>query len=373
MCEASDGRLLWSVTDDIQVQLLRDTTHGGPADQPAQVAAALSAFVGAATSTVDVAIYDFRLADDGLVATVVGAFTDAVARGVTVRIAYDAGKPAAGGAAEFAALGADPAPVGTQVWVTQNFAGTGVQLKAIESAPHLMHSKYIVRDAEVEATGAVWMGSTNFTDDAWTLQENNILRIPGGQIAAGYSADFAQLWAAGAIKGTGAGDTTGSTDALGWDFSPGDGAGIDAALTARIAAATTDIRIGAMVLTSHAMLAALAMAIDRGVTVSGVYDSGQMDPIVKRWRQTAADAGVIADWDAVSAKMSAKGSTPYSPTSPHDFMHLKVLVTDGILTTGSYNFSANAEKNAENQVHTTDETLVATYRQFLDDVAATYA
>ncbi|KHK97778.1 hypothetical protein LK09_09755 [Microbacterium mangrovi] len=361
------------MTDDIQVQLLRDTTHGGSADQPGEVASALAAFVGAATSTVDVAIYDFRLVDHGLVATVVGAFADAVSRGVTVRIAYDAGKPADGGAAEFAALGADPAPVGTGAWLTQNLGGTGVQLTAIDSAPHLMHSKYIVRDAADAATAAVWMGSTNFTDDAWTLQENNILRIPDQQIAAGYSADFAQLWETGSIKGTGKGDTTGSTDALGWDFSPGDGPAIDAALTARIDAATTDIRIGTMVLTSHAMLAALAAAVDRGVSVSGVYDAGQMGPIVKKWRASSNDAAIVADWDKVSAKLSAKHSTPYSPTGPHDFMHLKVIVTDGILSTGSYNFSANAEKNAENQVHTTDAALVATYAQFLDDVAAVYA
>jgi hypothetical protein len=110
---------------------LRDVHHGGPADQASQVAARLADYLGAATDTVDVAIYDFRLADPALINTVVGAFTSAAARGVAVRIAYDAGKPAAGTAADFARLQADPAPVGTGDWVNQHFAGTGVQAKPI--------------------------------------------------------------------------------------------------------------------------------------------------------------------------------------------------------------------------------------------------
>jgi phosphatidylserine/phosphatidylglycerophosphate/cardiolipin synthase-like enzyme len=361
------------MADAYEVQFLRDVDHGGAPDQAAEVAAALAAFVGGATATVDVAIYDFRLADAGLVSTVVGAFTDAVARGVTVRIGYDAGKPADATALTFARLQADPAPAGTAEWVTAHFAGTGVQTKALHASPYLMHSKYIVRDAETAATAAVWTGSTNFTDDAWTLQENNILRIPSQILARGYAADFAQLWAAGAIKGTGKGDTAGARATLGWDFSPGDGPAIDAALTQRIATAKSDIRIGAMVLTSHAMLDALVAAIGRGVTVHGVYDAGQMDPIVRQWKRSTTSAQVVADWEGVASHLSAKHSTPYTPTGPHDFMHLKVLVADDTLSTGSYNFSANAERNAENQVHTTHKSLLTAYRGFLDTVAAAYA
>ncbi len=42
----------------IAVTFLRDTRHGGPASQPADVAAALAAFIAAATSTFEGAIYD---------------------------------------------------------------------------------------------------------------------------------------------------------------------------------------------------------------------------------------------------------------------------------------------------------------------------
>jgi phosphatidylserine/phosphatidylglycerophosphate/cardiolipin synthase-like enzyme len=82
---------------------------------------------------------------------------------------------------------------------------------------------------------------------------------------------------------------------------------------------------------------------------------------------------VVADWEKVSALLSHKASVPYTPTSIHNFMHLKVLLTDGVLTTGSYNFSANAEKNSENQLHLTNPDTVAVYTDYLATVVAAYA
>src|SRR5436305_1105386 len=80
------------------------------------VAAALADYVSRATTSVHVAIYDFRLGA-ALAGPVVTAFTAAAARGVDVRIAYDHGKPAPQTALAFAAAGADPAPVGTDAWL----------------------------------------------------------------------------------------------------------------------------------------------------------------------------------------------------------------------------------------------------------------
>jgi hypothetical protein len=63
-----------------------------------------------------------------------------------VRIAYDAGKPAAGTGADFARLQADPAPPGTAAWVSEHFTGTPVQIRAITAGSQLMHCKYVIRD-----------------------------------------------------------------------------------------------------------------------------------------------------------------------------------------------------------------------------------
>ena len=361
------------MSSPIAVTFLRDTRHGGGASQPTDIAAALAAFVGAASSTIEVAIYDFRLTE-ATGADVVGALITAAQRGVAVRIGYDLGKPAAGTAADFAALAADPAPAGTADWVQQHFAGTEVQVKGIAAAPQLMHSKYVLRDAATPG-GAVWTGSTNFTDDAWTLQENNILTAESPALAAAYLTDFEAMWTAGKIKGAGAGDggtATITEFGVSWDFAPGDGKAIDAALVKLVQGTQSRIIIAAMVLTSHPLLAALHTALRAGVDVAGIYDAGQMDPIVAQWKKTPTDAAVLADWSAVSAVLAAKHSTPYSPTSAHDFMHNKILVCDDTVVTGSYNFSANAQRNAENQVRITDPALAGEYADYLSTIAAAY-
>ncbi|WP_163506668.1 phospholipase D-like domain-containing protein [Fodinicola acaciae] len=352
------------MTNAISTLLLRDASHGGSAGQPAAVAAALADFVGAAKDSIELAIYDFRLSD-ALAPTVVGAFTDAAKRGVQVRIGFDAGKPATAGVLDFAELAADPAPVGTQDWVHEKFDGTGVATRAIKAYPQLMHSKYVVRDKS-----AVWTGSANFTDDAWTYQENNILRVWSAKVAAGYLTDFEQLWSTGAIKGTGEDD--GSTTDIGWMFSPGDGREIDARLCSSVNDAKTRIAIATMVITSDTLLTALCAAIDRGVPVSGIYDAGQMGPIAKSWGKSPHSSSKLANWTKLSARLVPKFSTPYSPTGKHDFLHNKILVADGVCLTGSYNFSANAQRNAENQLRITIPEVVESYVEYISTITETY-
>jgi phosphatidylserine/phosphatidylglycerophosphate/cardiolipin synthase-like enzyme len=364
----------------IQTLLLRDTHRGGRPNQAQIVARRLSGFLRQATATIDVAIYDFRLGD-ALAAPIVGALSKAAARGVSVRIAYDAGKPVTATPTTFAMVAADPAPPGTAQWVANHFGNTDVQIRAI-TAPsgQLMHSKYVVRDgdshADAPGAAAVWTGSTNFTDDAWTRQENNIITVSSAEVAAGYRRDFDDLWALGSIKKTGAGAAGTATDvgvSVGWDFAPGDGSGIDIALAEAIGAARNQIILATMVLTSHALLSALVAAIGNGVPVSGIYDSGQMGPIEREWAKHANDAQVLADWKTVKPHLVAKKSTAYTPDGPHDFMHNKVLITDDHLMTGSYNLSTHAERNAENQLHIcADNRLVNRYVKYIATIAAAY-
>ena len=357
---------------------LRDINHGGSRRQPATVARRLAEFVGEATSTLDIAIYDFRLSSSSLVKSIVGALSDAAKRGVTVRLAYDAGKPTAATANTFALMGADPAPTGTAQWVADHFGHTDVQIKAI-TAPsgQLMHSKFVARDTDAAAsTSAVWTGSTNWTDDAWTLQENNIILVASAVAAAAYRADFEPMWVGGSIRGTGVGGrgtTEVGTASVGWDFAPGDGVIIDTGLEIAVSSATRRIVLAAMVLTSKTVISALVTAISNGIEVSGIYDSGQMGPIEREWAKSANDAQVLADWKMVKKHLVAKRSAPFKPTSPHNFMHDKILVTDNVLITGSYNFSANAEKNAENQLLvSSDQALVDKYTEYISAIAAAY-
>jgi phosphatidylserine/phosphatidylglycerophosphate/cardiolipin synthase-like enzyme len=367
-------------TPKVGAYFLRDTRDGGPARQPQTTANRLAAFIENAASTLEVAIYDFRLMNTQLAATVVGALTGAAKRGVTVRLAYDAGKPITGAATIFARLAADPAPPGTAQWVANNFGNSDVQIHAI-TAPsgQLMHSKFVVRDGtKAASSSAIWTGSANWTDDAWTLQENNIITVSSPVVAAAYLIDFEQLWATGSIKATGGNDVGTATvgrATVGANFAPGGGAAIDARLAAAVTGATNRVVIATMVLTSRTLLDALAAAINRGVPVIGIYDSGQMSPIEKEWAKSrsAASAAALAAWTTIKPNLVAKRSTPYEPTSPHDFMHNKILIADEELFTGSYNFSANAEKNAENQLNIqADATLIEHYLDFIAAITAAY-
>jgi phosphatidylserine/phosphatidylglycerophosphate/cardiolipin synthase-like enzyme len=62
----------------------------------------------------------------------------------------------------------------------------------------LMHSKFVVRDGQ-----AVWTGSANMTDDAFTLMENNIVEIDSQPLASYYAQNFEQLWEKQNFENTG--------------------------------------------------------------------------------------------------------------------------------------------------------------------------
>src|SRR4051794_4083475 len=73
--------------------------------RPEQIANQLAGFLAAATTSLRLAIYDFRLSD-AVAGPVVDALRQRAAAGVDVRIAFDAGKPTA-------ERGCDPKPPGT--------------------------------------------------------------------------------------------------------------------------------------------------------------------------------------------------------------------------------------------------------------------
>jgi phosphatidylserine/phosphatidylglycerophosphate/cardiolipin synthase-like enzyme len=62
----------------------------------------------------------------------------------------------------------------------------------------LMHSKYLVRDGNTD-DAAVFLGSANYTNDSWRLQENNLLQLRYRPLAAYFSKNFTDLLAAGRI------------------------------------------------------------------------------------------------------------------------------------------------------------------------------
>jgi phosphatidylserine/phosphatidylglycerophosphate/cardiolipin synthase-like enzyme len=339
---------------------------------PEQVAALLAEFLAAARTSLHLAVYDFRLGGD-LAAPVVEVLRGRAAAGVDVRIVFDAGKPNAA----FPGSGADPAPPGTADFVRR--LGAGVHSKPITGGdprqPRLMHHKYALRDGRT-AAGAVWTGSTNWTDDAWTLQENNIVRVNSPGLCAFYENDFDELWARGDIGTSGLHDT--GTVAVGpaavhVAFAPGDGRSIDLDIAQHIRCARRRLKMCSMLLTSGAILGALGDVLHGGGLreFGGVYDRTQMDGAVAQWQGTPAEWKVAA-FERVAAGLTGKRSTPYAPGVPHDFMHNKVIVADDAVVTGSYNLSHSATENAENALMIQDRDWADRYSAYIDGLVLRY-
>ncbi|MBA3822763.1 MAG: phosphatidylserine/phosphatidylglycerophosphate/cardiolipin synthase family protein [Ktedonobacterales bacterium] len=337
----------------------------------AEVAAQLAAFIRAATTSLDIAIYDFRLAPP--TATVIAAaLHERAAAGVAIRIAYDADKPP-----QPLMAAADPAPAGTGAFVQ----ALGLPFRRI-GGQKLMHNKYVVRDGATP-NAAVWTGSLNFTDDAWTLQENNVITLASAEAATEYAQDFTQLWEREHIEGTG--NVAAPTLALRYGgqaatahilFSPANGMTIDEQVALTVARAQRRVRLCSMLLNSGALLNALEDVQRVGaVPIDGIYDQTQMAQVLLQWQDVPHNHWKINAVERIVAAthLVGKASTPYSPTSRHDFMHNKIIVVDDTVITGSYNFSRSAEENAENVLFIQSAPLADHYSTYIDGLKAHYA
>jgi phosphatidylserine/phosphatidylglycerophosphate/cardiolipin synthase-like enzyme len=349
------------------------------AAQIKDVASLIANFIGEAKSTIDLAIYDFRLHDEA--ATIVADSLRSQARkGVPIRIIYDeATDPGTDTmpAAAPAHLESDQKPLGTESFV-RSFADVA-QVKGVTGYRVLMHNKYILRDA-ASADAAVFTGSSNYTNDSWGLQDNNLLCLRSRPLASYYVEDFNELWARGKIV-----DSTGSHDsgtvslngvAVTIAFTPGDSAAVLKEIVGAIAAARDRLYVAAVVLSSGPILAALSEAIDRGMPLGGVYDGPQMDQVERQWKSANVGADKVNTWQKVARHLVRKNSIRFDPrnkSQPHNFMHNKLVVADQIVVTGSFNLSNHAMGNAENVLLIRDAATADLYVKYIERLMASYA
>jgi phosphatidylserine/phosphatidylglycerophosphate/cardiolipin synthase-like enzyme len=347
--------------------------------QIADVASRIANFIGEAKSTIDIAIYDFRLRDEA--AAIVGDGLRAQARkGVQVRIAYDHSADPGPDAIPSAApshLESDQKPLGTDSFV-RSLADIA-QVKGVTGYRVLMHNKYIVRDA-ASADAAVFTGSSNYTNDSWGLQDNNLLCLRSQQLASYYARDFADLWSRGKIV-----DSTGSHDigtvrlgdvAVTIAFTPGESAAVLKEIVGAIAAARNRLYVASVVLSSGPILAALSEAIDRGLPLGGLYDGPQMDQVERQWKAANVGADKVNTWQKVARHLVRKNSIPFdrqNQSQPHNFMHNKLVVADQVVVTGSFNLSNHAMGNAENVLLIRDAQFAELYAKYIQRLMASYA
>ena len=327
----------------------------------------LTAFIRGATRSLDFAVYDMRLSDP-LKAAFNVALRERAAAGVQIRFCYDGDKPLQPNVA----AGQDPAPAGTGAFIQS----LGYPWRRI-AGMKLMHSKFIVRDAQ-----SVWTGSTNLTDDAFTLMENNIVEIDSVPLANYYAQDFEQIWGKENFDNTGEIQTVPVPLAFSSQpaevrvmFSPGCGQEIDAEIARRVRESRRRVRICSLLINSGTLISELGNLLKRGnVKLDGIYDRTQMEDVYKQWQEVPSNRWKIPALREIilGAGLVGKNSTPYTPTSVHDFMHNKVLVIDDTVITGSYNFSRSAQFNAENILFIESASLAETYSAYIDHLIQKY-
>jgi phosphatidylserine/phosphatidylglycerophosphate/cardiolipin synthase-like enzyme len=142
-----------------------------------------------------------------------------------------------------------------------------------------------------------------------------------------------------------------------------------------IKGAHTRVRIASMVLSSVAILEALKEKIDAGLDVAGIYDHDQTYGVKKDWEKIEQDTPKVQLLDAVIAHLVAKPSQKFDTKNPglaHNFMHNKVVVADDTVATGSFNFSLNATRNAENVVALTSNIFADGYAKYIDELVTRY-
>src|SRR4051794_5380672 len=329
---------------------LTTLTDGG--QRAEDVAARLVAFLEPARRSLDLALYDVRL--PGPVGdAVAGALRAAAARGVQVRIAFNEA---------YRGDASDSPPPRTQPTILESL---GVPLRAIPGEPDLMHHKYVVRDG-----AAVWTGSTNWTLDSWTREENVLVSVESPAVAAGYERDFGELWRGGRVAGTGGFDGAAEAGVRPW-FCPGRGEALSERIGAAIAAARTRVRIASPVITAGPVLKAIDAA---RADVAGIVDATQVEQVFAQWATEPHAAWKVPLLQrALARPFAGKHSTPYAPDTVHDFMHAKVCVCDDVVFTGSFNLSRSGEENAENVLEIHDAALAERLAAWIDELRARYA
>jgi phosphatidylserine/phosphatidylglycerophosphate/cardiolipin synthase-like enzyme len=374
--------------DTIEVEFLCEGCQ--TADSVAQQ---LALFINSASHTLDISIYSFYLGESTR-RIVASALENRAAAGVAVRIAYDAATQQAQlpgysmgthqvqqSEDQMQALHLNPFAIAPPTNTADFVKSLGLPSKPIEGYRALMHDKYAILDGGTPGA-QVWTGSSNWTDDSWNLQESNIIVLRSQEVAQYFANDFNELWTAGTIASSGimdGGEVTlqygGQPARVSISFAPNAGPEIDSGLAQLIEQTQERLTIAAVVLTSGSMLGALQSLVRRGVPIDGIYDATQMEGVNYQWQMVPSNHWKIPAWQQIVeyGHLVGKHSTPYTPTSRHDFMHNKVLVSDNTVVTGSYNFSRHAQGNAENVLTIASQALAQTYRQYIYRMVRKYS
>ena len=282
----------------------------------------LVAFINTAQQTVDIAAYDFDLAN------VANALADAAARGVRVRMVTDSDT-----------LTNDNPKIQKAFNILKRAKITIIG----DERPAIMHDKFVIVDGQ-----AVWTGSWNFTDGDTYHLNNNAIKIISSQLAQNYTAEFEKMFVQhsfGPSKPAGGTEPLVTLQGVPIEnyFAPEDG--VADKIAGHLAQAQQSIHFLAFSFTNDVIGKAMLARAKAGVSVAGVFEkTGSETQYSEYGKMRKAKLDVLQD------------GNPY-------VMHHKVIIIDGhTVIFGSFNFSNNADKdNDENLLIIDDPTLAQAF------------
>jgi len=196
----------------------------------------------------------------------------------------------------------------------------------------LMHNKFIIIDR-----AEVWTGSMNYTTSGTYQDNNNIIRLRSAKIVKDYQLEFEEMFkddffGPDVIAETPFPKITMDGVNLEVYFSPDDR--VARRIVALLRGAKTSINFMAYSFTANDFGDIVRQKAQDGLTVTGVMDESQIK----------SNTGTEFDG------FSQVGLSVY-PDGNEGLMHHKVIIIDReIVITGSYNFTASAERNNDENV-----------------------
>lgn len=335
---------------------------------PEAVAQELARFLARASRSIEIAIYDIYLpGETGEI--VARALREARLRGVTIRAVFS-GQPSESRASGRVA----------ETRAARFFSEVGIEARPVVGIGTIMHDKYVVVD-QSSPEAAVWTGSANWTTDSWQRGENVVVTIPSQGLSEHFHRDFASLWASGEVCGDrsragGHGDAGYRGEKVGcyvW-FTPREAESLVHALEEQIRNAKERIYVATPVLTDTAIVGAFEWILkeQKDVAIGGIWDGSQMTSVLEDWQGKRYEGWKVLTLTALNNFLAAKPSAPYQRGAPQNFSHLKMLVVDDKVFTGSYNLSRSGESNAENVVRLTNRGLADASVRFIQRLMERY-
>lgn len=282
----------------------------------------LTAFIRSAEHTVDVAAFELESPE------IRDAILDAHAAGRQVRVVTDSNykdEP------DIQALQAAGVPV-----IDDQRSG-------------LMHNKFVVID-EGSANAAVWTGSMNFTENGVERNNNNALIIRSPEIAENYGTEFREMFEDRSFGRTSPrlvphpDITVGHSRIETYFAAEGDVIGH---VAEALAGAQKSIQFMAFAYTHDDVNQVVLDKMAAGVKVQGVFDNTQAGSKYSKYH----------DLKAAGADVKRDGN-------PRVMHHKVFIIDEKTVITGSFNFSASADKsNDENLLIIEDPALAREYVQ----------